>query len=302
MIIQYFFGHLIDPFYKFLEDHQAKKLEFKKLIRVKLLVFLVKTKVLIKFIDNCSNVDPEDILIKKSTCASRRKLESNTTYVFLGEKNKLIENYDKIGRNMQKFFFSLLKANDIKINYTESLHLINDPEYYDQIIDAEKLDQVEKKISSLETKDILGPMALLNYIGNTFNKNISDYAQLHVCFPDPEFLYLYYKLIDSRWTSMGMSILSSSVKCIKKFYIPLTLFNDELIASKKYTQTRVRILRDHEFLNQISPDFLVQKAFLNKKSLIKNLKKEYVDFFNDSLRNYLIFDREKIKGRLQPKS
>jgi hypothetical protein len=297
MIIQYFFIHLIDPFHEFLENHKADKVKFKKLIRVKLLVFLVKTKVLIKFIDNCSNVDPKDILIQNSNSAERRKLESNITYVFLGEKKQCIENYDKIGKNMHRFFFSLLKANDIKINYTESLHLINDPNYYEQIIGEAELEQVEKKINSLQTKDILGPMALFNFIGNTFNQNISDYAELHVCFPDPEFLYLYYKLIDSRWTGMGMSILSSSVKCIKKFYIPLTLFEEELVASKEYPQTRVRVLRDFDFLDIIDADFLVQKAFLNKRSLRKNLKKEFIEYFEYSLKKYSIFDREKIKGK-----
>lgn len=299
MVLQYFFIQLIDPFQSFLADHTDDKIKLKKLIRVKLLVFLVKTKVIIKFLENCCNVRPNDVLAKDLSDPVRKQLESSIVYVFLDEKKNCAENYDKIGKNMQRFFFSLLKANDIKIDYKASLDLINDPLYYQRVIDEEELAKVERKTSLMQNSDILKPSALFNYLGNTFNDQVSDYAELHFCFPNPEFLYLYYKLIDSKWTSMGLSIISSSVKCYKKFYLPLSLFEDEFCPSSEYLQTRVRVLKDSRFWENIDPEFLVQKEFLNKKSMIKSLKKEYAPHFQKSLKEYQVFDRESIKGRLK---
>ena len=296
LILKYFFINLIDPFQKFLEDHEQEKIKLNKLIRVKLMVFLVKTKVMIKFIDNCCQVKNDDILRYSTTTKERSTLELNITYVCLDNKDKCKEDYEKIGKNMQRFLFSLLKSNNITINYRDSMKLINNPDYYDMALDPSKLNSIEKKLKNSKIKDILTPMAIFNYIGTTFNSTVPDYTELHLCFPDPEFLYMYYRLIDSKWSNMGMSILSSNVKSYKKFYIPLDIFEGEFTENRLYPQTKVRILKNLDFLETISPDFLIQKEFINKRSMRKAFQPEFVDYFKDSVADYRVFNRHMIKG------
>jgi hypothetical protein len=177
------------------------------------------------------------------------------------------------------------------------MKLINDPSYYERALEPSKLKEIEKKLKNHQIKDILTPMAIFNYIGTTFNSTVPDYTELHLCFPDPEFLYMYYRLIDSKWSNLGMSILSSHVKCTKKFYIPLDIFENEFKENDLYPQTRVRLLSNFEFMEEIKPEFLIQKEFVNKKYMRKAFNKEYVEYFKESVADYRIFNRKLIKGK-----
>ena len=261
------------------------------------MVFLVKSKVILKFLDNCRNIPENDVLRKHPNNLRRKELKSKITYVFSGEKKNCSEEYQKVGRNIQRFFFSLLKANGIKINFKESLNRVNDPNYYENAIDIKKISEVESKLKTMDPKNLLSPIAILNFLGASFNEEVPDHSDLHFCFPDPEFLYMYYRLFDSRVGTLALSLVSEPVTCFKKFYIPLEIFEGELKNNNLFS-TRVRLLKNLDFLNKINPDFLVQKEFILKKSMKKSLSEKYLSHFRKSLSDYIPFDRNEINSKI----
>ena len=295
-ILKYFVLNLVDPFEDFLKTNISNKLKLKKSIRIKLLIFLIKTKVVTRLVQNAARVRPDDVLNLPPDNKRRFRLESQITYVCLGDKEECAENYRKVGQSMQKFLFSLLKCNNVKVNYKDSLKFINDPEYYDKIIDAGSIEGIRSKLSTMQMKEILNAKVLFKYIGASMSADLVDFTQLHLCFPDPEFLYMFFQLINSKWTNLGMSLLSSSVKFVEKFYIPLDIFEGELVANQQFPQTRVRLLRDKGFFSGISKAFLTQRDFLSKKNLRRSMKPKYRDYFQHSLRSYSPFDRDAAKS------
>ena len=264
---------------------------------MKLLVFLIKTKVLIKMLENCQIIRENDLFTESRSSHRWNSFEKYITYVQLSSEDKCVKQYQQIGQSMKRIFFSLLKANKIIIDYKKCMEMIKDPKYYEKCINEEKMAKLEHKLSQSGVKNILKPATVFNYIGSFFQKGIEDYTDLHYCFPDPEFLFMYYKLIDSKWTKLGMKIISKSVSSKKKFYIPLDIFEDEFEENHLFPQTRVRLLKNRRFAKKIPGEFFVQKEFLLKRSFIKSSNEKFSKYFTKAIKEYKVFDRKYVNSK-----
>ena len=220
MISEYFNNELFYPFMDYLKSIRNNKRKNKTTIRTKLLIFLVKSKIIIKLIDNCKNTRPNDIFALKKTSKIWSSFEENITKVYLGSDEECKKEYKMLGTHLQKVFISILNSNDITLRPEDCLDLVRNPNYFEEIITFEKIKFIESKSGVLQKSGIIKPTIAFNYVGNLFNKNVSDETELHFCFPNPEFLFEYYKLIDSKWTKIGMNILStgSSVASFSKMF------------------------------------------------------------------------------------
>ena len=294
--VSYFRKNLMSPFYSFLQDTEDEKFKKRQIIRVKLLVFLVKTKVVIKMLDNCCQIRANDIFQDSSPNNAYQSYENLITYVILADKDKFESDYQKLGKSMQRFFFSMLKGNGVKVRYSQCLQMIRNPNYYNLVFDRDRLKAVKRNLNKVDSKDILTPSAMFKYLGSFFKSGVGDYSDLHLCFPDPEFLYMYYRLIDSKMSIWGLKMISEKVVCRKKMYIPLDIFEGEFDTNYLFPQTKIRILKNKDFARSIPAQFFVIKEFLLKKSYKNSCKPKYVRHFARAVRNYELFNRKLFKS------
>lgn len=270
--------------------------DFEKKVRNPLIIFLTKSKFVIKMIENSQNFYQNDIFLLKNE-DKLKTLHQSIEFVTLATQKQSQKNYNKMGRKMQRFFYALAKANKQKPNYARCLKMIQNKVYFDEAIDVDKLAQMRHKLDHNQTKEILNLKAILNYVGNVFDKQVEEMVEMQLCFPDPEFLYLYYQLIDSRWTLMGLKMYSEFIQFEKKLYLPLELFEGEFEVNREFPQTRVRNLSNREFLEELSGDFLIQSEFLSKRKMTNASKPKYREHFRKSLREYLEFDIDSIRRK-----
>jgi hypothetical protein len=195
---------------------------------------------------------------------------------------------------------ALLNSNKISVSPEECLNLLNNPNYFDEVISDDQIDKITQESSIYQQSSIIKFTTAFSYMGSMFNKNLKEECELHFCFPNPEFIFQYYKLIDSKWTKFGMNVLSttSSVTMFKRFYIPSCIFEKEFTTNDLFPQTQVRLLKNKCFDGTIPADFFVQKFFFDKSAYKKYIRSEVADVFWEKLRNYELFDFTKEKGKL----
>lgn len=272
------------------------KKDFVKYVRNKLIIFLVKSKFLIKLIKNSENLRDDDIFTFKNEEKFKKLLKHIKVYE-IGTKEDCEKNYEKLGRKMQRFFYAVVKAQKKEINYPLHLAMIENPNFYEMAIDLKKIEEMSKKIGSEKNKKLITPLTVVKFVGNIFDKNVQEMAELHNCFPEPDFLYFYYNLIDSKWNHLSLQIFSKLVKHVKKIYIPVELFKGEFVKNDLYPQTKIRLLSNHSQWNQLTPVFLTQESFLNKKKMQRASSEKYLEQFRFAIQFYRYFDIKESKSR-----
>lgn len=292
-ILTYFNDNNICEIIRLISETSPKN--FEKRAKNLLIIFLIKSKFVIKMIENSQNFYQNDIFLLENE-GEFKKFQKSVDFVTLDTEKKCQKNYDKMGHKMQRFFYALTKANKQKPNYAHCFRMIKTKQYFDMAIDVGKLNQLKLKLERKKLHKIFTPKAIFNYMGNVFDKQVEEMVEMQLSFPDPEFLYLYYQLIDSEWTLLGLKIYSEHVKFETKLYMPLELFEEEFEVNRKYPQTQVRSLSNRQFLGDISPEFLIQNQFLSRRQMVKSSKAKYLRFFRKSLREYSVFDLESIKS------
>lgn len=300
MITEYFYENMFTPFFTYLRNNRDMKIKLKHILRIKLLIFLIKTKVIIKLINNCKIVRSNDIFVLNKQSFKWQQLSQSLTYVYLSSEADCLKEYNKLGKHLQSVFMALLNSNNINVTPDECLELLNNPNYFDEVISNDQIEKITKESSIYQQSSIIKPTTAFSYVGSIFNKNLKEECELHFCFPNPEFIFQYYKLIDSKWTKFGMNVLSttSSVAVFKKFYIPSNIFEKEFKTNDLYPETQVRLLRHNSFDQNIPPDFFVQKFFIDKATYKKYTNSKVADVFWQKLSNYELFDYKKEKSKL----
>lgn len=281
-----------------LEDllHRCSAGDFESQIKNQVMIYLVKAKFVVKMIQNLPNFDPKDILLFQNKKELKR-LRETVTFLELGSREDCEKHYKKAGAKMHRFFSAMIKQHASQPDYARCLELIADKDYLDKAIAPGKLVELKAKLDSNSTVSMINLMTPLKYVWNLFDSKKSETVELQLCFPDPEFLYLYYKLIDSRATLFLLRVYAKSVRQSQKLYLPLDVFEKEFVESRSYTQTRVRSLRDKGFLGSVAPEFLIQREFLSEKQMKRASRGGLVAQFRESLAEYAVFDSNRAEGK-----
>jgi hypothetical protein len=248
-------------------------------------------------IQNSEIIRKDDIFTLNNFYALR-ELKSKIQYKRYGSKEECQKNYDKMGNRMYKLFSKLVRAHLKDQNYGECFSKISQPDYLDTALDVEKIQKLIEKYENEEDPNLLNLKGISYYLSPSFNKNEKEITQFQLCFPDPEFLILYYKLIDTFWTHTGLRLYSQGIRDELTLHIPWELFEQEFVKNDKYPQTQVRNLQNNQFFNQLTPNFLMQNDFCNKPEKKYFSSPKYTVGHRKRLRNYQPFDTNLIKGKL----
>lgn len=291
-IANYFKANILRPFVKYVTSNSGKKAELKRTIRAKLLLLLVKTRVCIHFLEKCAIIRKDDFLNLPLKHPRRSAIESRIRLVSFGSKEDCSRGYKQIGRKVNRLFYAFMQTNGLELGADELLESIDDPDYQKSMVTHAQIEEIRSKIRDRRVKQIGQGRMILNFLRTELTPEAASLAKLHFYFPSPELWYSCLKLLSSNLIAFGIKMMSSSVSLVKEFFVPLNIFENELVPSARFPQTRVRVLRDSGFLDKVSKGFLVQRDFLDAKSLGQSMQKRFFRGFRKHLENYLPFDRK----------
>ena len=295
-VLEFFDLNLVQEMINTLQQNALKNFDFN--IRNPLIIFLIQTKFVIRLIKNSEIIRKDDLFVLDNY-KKLQDLKSHNQYqeVKIGSKDQNKLNYDKMGNKMYKLFSKLVRAHTPEVNYSECLLKINDPNYLDNALDKNQISNLVEKIKKNKTPNLLNLNGIKSYLLPDKTNKRKEITQLQLCFPDAEFLILYYRLIDSFFTQKALTLYSGYVKYRQTLYIPEQLFEGEFMKNERYPQTRVRNIKNKNFLDSLTPEFLIQDYFFGSKYKGCLNKPEYVHEFLLALDRYDKFSFESIYGR-----
>lgn len=290
-IVKYFDSNLLGPFRRYLADNVRELVGLRRRVRVKLLVFLVKTKVCTRFIANCASIRRNDFLHLPPAHPARFAVESQITFVCLGERRDCAEGYRRVGDNIRRLIHSLLATHGARVDWRRCLEHIRDPDYLDNVVTPGQVEQIRAKLRSMRLRTVSSAGLVLRYLRTTVTPEVADRVELSLCFPEAELCQMYFQLIGSKLATLGARLAASSVGAVRELFVPLSIFESEFRPNTLFPRTRVRTLGGGGFLEKVSPQFLVQPDFLSKQSLSQSMQRQHYEQFERHLRQYAPFDR-----------
>lgn len=133
---------------------------------------------------------------------------------------------------------------EIKVAFAKSKNIGFDlDKMFDRLLSADfpEDSNLNTQISNIQSTDnselsnnLVNIYNVKSFIKHSFDFNTKEYAELMACFPETEFMYLFFQITEYKWIKRFRNILVKKVKTNIKFQVNSSIFEDNFVKESMF--------------------------------------------------------------------